>query len=125
MAEKQILPPELQEKIIEAACKTANLGAHITKITSKSSASTWAERIAVQYRAGNTAMPVKNSYMYCDTLDMCFFFLNGHTPAVAYAGYAVALSADATGGLVNAFAKANEVLRYMVEYQKKEEKATP
>lgn len=118
------LSPERQAAIIEAACKTANLGAHITWITAKSKASTWAEKIAVQYKAEREAIAVKNSYMYCDTLDMCFFFLNGCTPAVAYAGYTVALSADATGGLVNSFAKANEVLRYMTEYQKKEE-ATP
>ncbi len=46
--------------------------------------------------------------------------LIGITPAFAYAGYTVVRSADANGGLVKAFAKADEVLRYMAEYQEKE-----
>lgn len=114
------LSPEQQAAVIEAACKAANLDAHITRITAKSGASTWAEKIAAQYKTAREDMPVKNSYMYCDALDMCFFFLNGRTPAFAYAGYTVVRSADANGGLVKAFAKADEVLRYMAGYQEKE-----
>ena len=105
---------------IEAACKAANLDAHITRITAKSRAVTWAEKLAVRFKLDREDLVVKNSYMYCDALDMCFFFLNGRTPAFAYAGYTVVRSADANGGLVKAFAKADEVLRYMAEYQEKE-----
>ena len=114
------LSTEQQSAVIEAACKAANLDAHITRITAKIRAATWAEKLAVRFKLDREDLVVKNSYMYCDTLDMCFFFLNGRTPAFTYAGYTVVQSADANGGLVNAFAKANEVLRYMAEYQKRE-----
>lgn len=97
-----------------------DLDAHITRITAKSRAATWAEKIAARFKLDREDLVVKNSYMYCDALDMCFFFLNGRTPAFAYAGYTVVRSADANGGLVKAFAKADEVLRYMAEYQEKE-----
>lgn len=114
------LSTEQQAAAIEAACKAANLDAHITRITAKSRAATWAEKIAARFKLDREDLVVKNSYMYCDALDMCFFFLNGRTPAFAYAGYTVVRSADANGGLVKAFAKADEVLRYMAEYQEKE-----
>lgn len=115
-----------QKDIIERACKLANIGAYTTEIKAEADAHTWAERIAAQYKDKRLPMPIKNSFMYCDTLDMCFFFLRGETPAVAYAGYTTAISSDATGGLVNAFAKANEVLRYMREFQAQEkEKPEP
>lgn len=114
------LSTEQQVVAIEAACKAANLDAHITRITAKSRAVTWAEKLAVRFKLDREDLVVKNSYMYCDALDMCFFFLNGRTPAFAYAGYTVVRSADANGGLVKAFAKADEVLRYMAEYQEKE-----
>ena len=114
------LSTEQQATAIEAACKAANLDAHITRITAKSRAATWAEKLAVRFKLDRADLVVKNSYMYCDALDMCFFFLNGRTPAFAYAGYTVVRSADANGGLVKAFAKADEVLRYMAEYQEKE-----
>ena len=114
------LSTDRQEAIIEKACKLANLGSHIKRITSRKDAATWAEKIAVQHQR-RKIMPVKSSYMYCDTLDMCFYFLHGHTPAIAYAGYAVVFSKDASGGLAHAFAKANEVLRYMAELMNMEE----
>lgn len=44
----------------------------------------------------------------------------GRITRSGYAGYTVVRSADANGGLVKAFAKADEVLRYMAEYQEKE-----
>lgn len=115
------MTPKQQAEIIEKACKLANLGTHIAEIKSRRDACTWADRIAYQHKNGRQIMPVKKSYVYCDTLDMTFYFLRGTTPAVAYAGYTTAMSRDATGGLVNAFAKANEVLRYMYELMPKEE----
>lgn len=81
------LSTEQQATAIEAACKAANLDAHITRITAKSRAATWAEKLAVRFKLDREDLVVKNSYMYCDALDMCFFFLNGRTPAFAYAGY--------------------------------------
>ena len=74
------LSTEQQVAAIEAACKAANLDAHITRITAKSRAATWAEKLAVRFKLDREDLVVKNSYMYCDALDMCFFFLNGRTP---------------------------------------------
>ena len=88
------LSTEQQVAAIEAACKAANLDAHITRITAKSRAATWAEKIAARFKLDREDLVVKNSYMYCDALDMCFFFLNGRTPAFAYAGYTVVRSAE-------------------------------
>ena len=90
------LSTEQQVAAIEAACKAANLDAHITRITAKSRAATWAEKIAARFKLDREDLVVKNSYMYCDALDMCFFFLNGRTPAFAYAGYTVVRSRTQT-----------------------------
>ena len=114
------LSTEQQVAAIEAACKAANLDAHITRITAKSRAATSAEKMAARFKLDREALVVKNSSLYCAALDMCFFFLNGSTTAFAYAGYTDVRSADANGGLIKAFAKADEVLRYMAEYQEKE-----
>lgn len=44
------LSTEQQAAAIEAACKAANLDAHITRITAKSRAATWAEKIAARFK---------------------------------------------------------------------------
>lgn len=62
-----------QAELIAAACKEAGLDGHIRWIESKKQADTWAEKIAMRFK-GSNSLPVKNSYMYCDTLDMRFFF---------------------------------------------------
>ena len=107
------MTPEQQEKLITAACHEAGLTAHVRWIANKRQAETWAERIAMRFK-GTSPMVFKNSYMYCDTLDMCFFYTPQGVPQVAYAGYATADSADITKGkLVEAFRKADTVLRRM------------
>ena len=63
------LSTEQQATAIEAACKAANLDAHITRITAKSRAATWAEKLAVRFKLDREDLVVKNSYMYCDALD--------------------------------------------------------
>lgn len=82
-------------------------------------AQTWAERIAERFRGGRQ-LPVKNSYMYCDTLDMSFFFGETGTPYMTYAGYVTADSKDITEEkLVEAFRKAGLVLEAMKELAEK------
>lgn len=104
---------EHQALLISRACKEAELGCHIKLIHDKKHAQTWAERIATRFM-GQKELPVKNSYMYCDTLDMCFFYTPEGVPQVTYAGYATADSPDITEGkLLKAFRKADEVLRAM------------
>lgn len=108
---------EKQADIIAKACREAGLDGHIKRIEGRRQAQTWAERIAVQFK-GNNPLPVKNSYMYCDTLDMSFFFHENGKPGVAYAGYTVAGSPDIKGKLVEAFATADKVLDAMEKLSK-------
>ena len=102
-----------QAEFISAACREAGLDGHIEWIEGRKQAHTWAERIAVRFK-GNGRLPVKNSYMYCDTLDMCFFYTSQGVPQAAYAGLTAAASKDLEEGkLAEAFRKADTVLRLM------------
>lgn len=106
---------EKQAELITAACKEAGLDGHIRWIEGKKQANTWAEKIAVRFK-GENSLPVKNSYMYCDTLDMCFFYNEQGTPFMTYAGYVTAESKDiAEGNLFEAFRRARQVLSTMKE----------
>ena len=79
---------EKQAELIAIACKESGLDGHIKWIDRSSDAHTWAERIANGIRLRNgKRLPVKNSYMYCDTLDMCFFYsLRAGKPTVLIVG---------------------------------------
>lgn len=104
-----------QAELISAACKEAGLDGHIRWIEVKKQADTWAEKIAVRFK-GRNSLPVKNSYMYCDTLDMCFCYNQQGTPIMAYAGYVTVDSPDiAEGKLLEAFRRARQVLSTMKE----------
>lgn len=104
-----------QAELIASACKAAGLDGHIRWIEGKKQADTWAEKIAVRFKGGSS-FPVKNSYMYCDTLDMCFCYNRQGTPIMAYAGYVTADSPDITEGkLLEAFRRARQVLSTMKE----------
>lgn len=109
-----------QAELIAAACKEAGLDSHIRWIDTKNQADTWAEKIAVRFK-GSRSFPVKNSYMYCDTLDMCFCYNHQGTPIMAYAGYVTAGSPDITEGkLLEAFRRARQVLSTMKELAEEE-----
>jgi len=106
---------EKQAELIAAACKEAGLDGHIKWIEKKAHAHTWAEKIAERFR-DNREMPTKSSYMYCDTLDMCFFYNEAGTPYMTYAGYVTAGCKDIAGNqLLEAFRRANHVLNIMKE----------
>ncbi len=106
---------EQQAENIHQACKDAGLDGHVKWIERKAQAQTWAEKIAVRFK-GKDPLPVKNSYMYCDTLDMCFYYEPDGTPGMTYAGYVTADSADIKDGkLMEAFRKARHVLGIMKE----------
>ena len=108
------MTPKRQAELIAKACKEAGLDTHIRWIESRKEAQTWAEKIAVQFMRAGQQLPVKNSYMYCDTLDMCFFYTPQGIPQVAYAGIAAADSADLTAAkLLDAFHKANAITQRM------------
>lgn len=110
-------------ELIAAACKEAGLDGHIRWIEKHKDAQTWAERIAERFRNGRR-LPVKNSYMFCDTLDMCFFYGETGTPYMTYAGYVTVSSPDITEGkLLEAFRRARQVLSTMKELAEEAEKS--
>ena len=105
-----------QARAITKACIEVGLESHITWHKSAADLHTWAERISGRFREGRQPRPVKNSYIYCDTLDVCFFYggPSCNTPYMTYAGYVTAGSPDITEGkLAEAFKKADTVLRAM------------
>jgi len=104
-------PVCVRTTLLEKAMKQCELASHIKNMEFKRDAGTWAERIATRfYEKGG--FPVKNSYMFCDSLDMCFFYDKDMVPTVTYAGYAQFMSKD-TITLPSAFEKAKEVLEAM------------
>lgn len=116
MGRNKTLSDADQEKIIQNACRRAGLDGHIKWLQTQRDAHTWAEKISYMYRKpGYRIMPTKGSSMYCETLDMCFFFMYGKTPAMAYAGYMAAGGPDNAEKLATAFKKGEEVLRFMKE----------
>lgn len=109
---------ERQAELIALACKEAGLDGHIKWIDGRKQANTWAEKIAIRFK-GDGPLPVKNSYMYCDTLDMCFFYNEAGTPFMTYAGYVTEESRDIIEDkLLEAFRRARQVLNTMKELEK-------
>ena len=114
---------EQQAENIHQACREAGLDGHVKWIERKTQAGTWAEKIAVQFKERDP-LPVKNSYMYCNTLDMCFFYGQGDTPSMAYAGQVSVDNTDIKEGkLLEAFKKARQVLGTMKELAAKQEES--
>lgn len=102
-----------QAELIHNACRECGLDGHVKWIEGKQDVQSWAEKIAERFR-NKRNMPIKNSYMHCDQLDMCFFYTEWDLPVVTYAGYAGVNDTDITQGkLGQAFRKAREVLEAM------------
>lgn len=102
-----------QAELIHKACRECGLDGHVKWIETKEDVQTWAEKIAERFRLTRN-MPLKNSYMYCEQLDMCFFYTEWDLPVVTYAGFAGVNDKDITEGqLEQAFRKAREVLEAM------------
>lgn len=98
--------------MLHRAMREADLDGHIKVIERRSEADTWAEKIADRFR--EQELPVKNSYMFCDTLDMCFFYDTNLKATFTYAGYSTVGQPDIMQGkLQKAFSKAKELLLIM------------
>ena len=99
-----------QAKALEIASKKCGLDCHISFIEKKSCLYTWADKIASRFfRKG---MPIKKSYLYCNSLDIDFFFLEDGTAVYTYAGYAD--QRDATEEkIITAFYMANKMRHEM------------
>ena len=100
---------EQQEIAIEKACDVCQLGSHIFNPSLKSNLSTWADRIMGRWY--RKLMPIKQTFMYCNTLDMNFFFTEDGRAMFTYAGYCD--NGCECDSLVNAFKIANEMIKEM------------
>ena len=102
---------EQQEQALSIAFKKCGLNNHTVYFEKKSDMQTWADKLmGFFFRKG---MPVRKSYMYCETLDMTFFFTLEGRAMYAYSGYAD--ERDSGKNLIEAFNKADEVRKAMVE----------
>lgn len=77
---------EQQAKAMSKAAKKLNLDAHITTLQYKKDLQTWADRILARFF--RKEMPIKRSYLFCNSLDVDFFFTEDGEAAFTYAGYA-------------------------------------
>ena len=75
-----------QAEAMEKAAKKLNLDAHITILQYKKDLHTWADRILARFFRKD--MPIKRSYLFCDSLDVDFFFTEDGEATFTYAGYA-------------------------------------
>lgn len=114
MEDNKIVSNEKKTEMLQKASWICGLDSHVKIIEKKFDEFTWAERISSHFRTPRTAMPVKNSYMFCDTLDMTFFYDKNNKPCVTYAGYAYCGCEDLRlGRLKKAIDKADEMLYTM------------
>ena len=73
---------EQETEALHNAARKAGLDAHIVRMERKSDAHTYAEKLMLNcYRKG---MPYKSSYLYCDTVDACFFFDHDGKASVSF-----------------------------------------
>lgn len=112
MKEVQKRLNEKRERCIVEACKEAGLGDKITWFSDEVKPKTPAQKI-MQEIVNRTEFPAKISFMYCDELDMCFFFGPDGTPRCTYSGTAKAGSDDIKRNLAAAFKTAEVVLDKM------------
>ena len=103
-----------QEEMISEACCRAGVDSHVQWIIYKKDAVNFPMKTAVSWNT--LPVPVKNSFMYCDSLNMCFFYTDSNIATVAYSGYAT-LGRDLGNEdkLIAAFRKAKEILKFMQE----------
>ena len=117
MAIEKILTGEEQADILYQAAKNLSYDGHITWLDSKKRLPKWTEARAVQmsaFHGTKEQTPVKNSYMFCDALDMCFFFDKNNHASFSYSGVATVNRDDIVKhNLVDAFRRAEIFLAEM------------
>lgn len=77
---------EQQAEAMRKAAKKLNLDAHITILQYKKDLHTWADRILERFF--RKEMPIKRSYLFCNSLDVDFFFTEDGEATFTYAGCA-------------------------------------
>ncbi|MFB7817399.1 hypothetical protein ACFC0X_24920 [Paenibacillus chitinolyticus] len=107
------LSVEQQAEIMSECAYNLKMDCHINYMNRKADAHTWAERNMVgrTYRKG---MPYKRSYLWCDTVDICFYFDdNGKACATMSSAWSFDGRDMVSGSAVKAVEKIREMLKRM------------
>ena len=121
MARKEQLKREKQTEHIETACREAGIGAHVMNFgKGHFEAHTEAQKIMMEQFASGKVVPAKISFMYCDELDMCFFYAANGKACCSYSGIAKAGSDDVEHNIPMAFKTAKTILDRMQELSDKD-----
>ena len=105
---------EKQIEYMKIACREAGIGESVVLFSKSIKPTTPAAAIASEV-IGRKEFPAKCSFMYCDELDMCFFYGPDGTARMSYSGETKAGSDDIKHNLVMAFKTAEKVLDKMQE----------
>lgn len=103
-----------QAEYMKAACKEAGIGGHAVLFAGGIKPTTEAQKIAAEI-VGKKEFLAKISFMYCDELDMCFFYDQTGAARMSYSGVTKAGSDDIRHNLVMAFKTAEIILDKMQE----------
>lgn len=107
------LTVEQQAEIISDCASDLKMDCHISYMNRKVDAATWAERNMVgrSYRKG---MPYKRSYLWCDTVDICFYFDDNSKACATMSSAWWSKCEDMnSGNAVKAIEKIGSMLGYM------------
>lgn len=115
MKENEAAKLEKQAACIQRACEECGISGKILWYSNDRKPGTPAAKIAWDI-SRKKSFPTKTSFMFCDELDMCFFYSSDGTARVSYSGTAKAGSEDIKYNLISAFQKADEILDLMEEY---------
>lgn len=110
--EEEKITQERQRKHIEEACKEAGLGGHVTWFSDSIKPTTHATSMAADILRKKN-FPAKCSFMFCDELDMCFFYSQDGIARVTFSGETKAGSEDIRHNIIMAFKTAEKVLDIM------------
>jgi len=99
---------------MDKALHELNLDAHIYQVPYKKDLSTYADKlIGIQFER---LIPIHRSFMYCNSLDMDFFFSKDNIAMYSYSGRC--FTKEEGEKLIKAFEKANKVIDLMNKYIK-------
>lgn len=107
------LTVEQQADIISTCASDLKMDCHISYMNRRADARTWAEKNMVgrDYRKG---MPYKRSFLWCDTVDICFYFSTNDKACATMSGSWWAGCRDiSSGNAIMAVEKIGKMLDYM------------
>ena len=114
MKEKEQLKATKQAEHIQKACLECGLAGTITWFSKDLKPTTPAGQIMREIK-NRPDFPAKTSFMFCEELDMCFFYGSDGAARCSYSGTAKVGSEDIKHNIVAAFKTAEKVLEKMQE----------